>query len=356
MAATGAVGGHDQVLGGGVDARHAGIGGAGHPAAEGRPRRGATLGEPVDVGPNPMFLAGLAGQWRAGHRARARRRPRLDLDDRGRHPSCRSAGPARTGAADPCHLAFAERVLDLRGELLGYTALGAPVGTGCPGRRRARRRTSPAPARNAARQAGVASAPGGHRLGAAGRLLVPDLGADRVRVLGLDGAAGRPSITTPTATSCCTRAPGPGHLVIAGDVADHRERTRPHARASSTSFDGREVAWCSIGDDVEAAGLGLLGDPADAHAASLLIGDRDTDALRRSPVRPRGHARSSSSRTVPTGRAASARCRTDARRAVRARGRPGSDSIAVVALDGRRAEESSASLEDAGARLPGADA
>ena len=92
-----------------------------------RPTARATIGDAVDVGPNPMYLAVSRRDGRARHRARTHRRAWSRPGRSRATTSGRSAAPARTGAADPCHLAFDESGdLAVRGELLGRPPHGAP--------------------------------------------------------------------------------------------------------------------------------------------------------------------------------------------------------------------------------------
>jgi 6-phosphogluconolactonase len=239
------------------------------------PEGAARIGDPVDVGPNPMFLAvspangvlgivhelaeGVVSTWTIEGDAVAQFGPR-----------------GGTGAADPCHLAFADSgnlifAANYSGSRLSVHPVGPDVAadaalvvdfTG----------TGP----NASRQ----QAPHPHQAvidEPRGRLLVPDLGADRVRVLGI---AGLPEAIDHDATDDIVlhAGAGPRHLVVAGDVAitaNELDRT-----ASILDLvEGREVAWSSIGDDVEPRGLGCSAIRL-TRAGVVLIGDRDADALR----------------------------------------------------------------------------
>ncbi len=238
--------------------------------------------------------------------------------------------PGATGAADPCHLAFAESgdllfAANYSGGRLSVHPVGPDVaadaalavdftGTGP----NASRQQSPHP-----HQAVVDSA--------RGRLLVPDLGTDRVRVLDLDTGCPRRSTTTMRPTSCCTPGAGPRHLVVTGDLAvtaNELDRT-----ASVLDLvEGREVAWFPIGDDVEPRGLGCSAIRL-TRGGIVLIGDRDADAIR--ALRFDSEARTLELvATVPTGgrHPRDLHVTHDERFALVAD--QGSDSIAVIALDG----------------------
>lgn len=234
-----------------------------------------TLGDPVDVGPNPMYLAiapatgvlgivhelteGLVSTWT------------LEGDE----PHAFGA-PGTTGAAGPCNLAFDESgdlvfaanysggrlsVHQVAPDVAGDAVLAVDF-TG----------TGPNPHRQ--------EAPHPHQAvidSARDRLLVPDLGADRVRVLGL---AGLPrSLDHSESDDIVVHAgAGPRHLVIVGDLAitaNELDRT-----ASILDLEaGEEVARFSIGDDVEPRGLGCSAIRL-TRTGIVLIGDRDADALR----------------------------------------------------------------------------
>ncbi len=300
---------------------------------------GATIGDPVDVGPNPMYLAvspangvlgivhelsdGLVSTWTIESDAVAPFGP-----------------PGGTGAADPCHLAFAESgnlifAANYSGSRLSVHPVGPDVAadaaltvdfTG----------TGP----NASRQ----EAPHPHQAvidSARGRLLVPDLGADRVRVLGL---AGLPeAIDHDGADDIVLHAgAGPRHLVVAGDVAI----TANELDRTASLLDlvvGREVAWFSIGDDVEPRGLGCSAIRL-TRSGVVLIGDRDADALR--ALRYDAEARTLELvATVPTGgrHPRDLELTHDERFALVAD--QASDSIAVIALDRGVPTEVVATLE-----------
>ena len=181
------------------------------------------------------------------------RRPRLDVDARGRRPAARSATPARTGAADPCHLAF-----DESGDW------SSPRTTPAAGSRRTRwlrmpRPTpstpcrSPAPGRT--RAPGVAARPPGRRRlrarpAARGRPRHRPHPRDRTR---------RPpeSLAHDDAADIVVHAgAGPRHLVIAGDLAIMANELDRTASILDLEGDGSS-AWFDVDDDVEPRGLGL---------------------------------------------------------------------------------------------------
>ncbi|WP_139417832.1 lactonase family protein [Agromyces laixinhei] len=235
----------------------------------------STLGEPIDVGRNPMFLAVAQGTGLLGivH----------ELDD-GLVSTWTIEGdtitpfglPGTTGAGSPCHLAF-----DEAGSLI-FAANYA-------GARLSVHRAAPDVAADVVLAADfTGSGPNRERQAsshphqavvdtARNQLLVPDLGSDRVRVLALD--------TLPEALQHDERrdivmhaGAGPRHLVITGDLAI----TANELDRSASIIDlveGREVAWCTIGDDVEPRGLGCSAIRL-SSGGIVLIGDRDADALR----------------------------------------------------------------------------
>ncbi|WP_350349327.1 beta-propeller fold lactonase family protein [Agromyces sp. G08B096] len=229
----------------------------------------AALGEPVDVGVNPMFLArraegaaaivhelaeGLVSMWR--------------IDEGGVSPV---AGPTPTGAADPCHVAFsadgefvvtanysggrvtAHRAAD--GRLVSSIAF---AGSGP----RADRQESPHPHQvtvDAARD----------------RLLVPDLGADRVRVVRISADG---TLSHDTGEDIALHAgAGPRHLAISGDlavVANELDRTASVIDLSSDV----EGATVPFGPEVEARGFGASAIRI-TRAGIVVIGDRDLDGV-----------------------------------------------------------------------------
>ncbi|MDQ0893038.1 lactonase family protein [Agromyces ramosus] len=235
----------------------------------------ATLGEQIDVGENPMYLAvspatgvlgivheraeGLVSTWTIeGDELRA------------------FGAPGTTGAAGPCHLAF-----DESGDLLFAAHYS--------GGRLSVHQVAPDVAADAVlaidftgtgpnpkRQEGAHP----HQVvidSARDRLLVPDLGADRVRVLDL---AGLPRSLDHSDADDIVLHPGAGprHLVISGDlaiVANELDRTASIVDLAT----GEEVRWFSVGDDVEPRGLGCSAIRL-TRTGIVLIGDRDADALR----------------------------------------------------------------------------
>lgn len=235
----------------------------------------AKLGEPVDVGPNPMFLAispatgvlgivheldeGLVSTWT------------IEGDELA--PFGR---PGVTGVSGPCHLAF-----DESGDLI--------FAANYSGARLSMHQSAPDVAADVVLAADFTGsgphptrqrAPHPHQAvvdSARNQLLVPDLGSDRVRVLALDALPA--SLAHAEASDITMHAgAGPRHLVIAGDLAitaNELDRT-----ASIIDLvEGREVAWFSIGDDVEPRGLGCSAIHL-TRGGIVLIGDRDADALR----------------------------------------------------------------------------
>jgi 6-phosphogluconolactonase len=230
---------------------------------------GAVLGEPIDVGPNPMFLARHGDDLLAvAH----------ELDD-GQVSTWRVDGDAvgpiaprsTTGSAGPCHVAFdAEGTRVFAANYVGGrlsvhdaatgTLLGAFdfVGEGP----RFDRQQSPH-----AHQAVLDPA--------RRRLLVNDLGADRIRVVRFT-VTGEPT-HDPGDDLVIHAGAGPRHLVISGDlaiVANELDRT-----ASVIDLvTGEEVSVTPVGPDVTPRGLGLSAIRL-TRAGTVLIGDRDLDGV-----------------------------------------------------------------------------
>ncbi|MCD2444285.1 lactonase family protein [Agromyces sp. SYSU K20354] len=299
----------------------------------------ATIGEPVDVGPNPMFLAvspatgvlgivheladGLVSTW--------------TIEGDTVAPFGRAGA---TGAADPCHLAFAESgdllfAANYSGGRLSVHPVGPDVTADAA---LAVDFTGTGP--NAARQ----QMPHPHQAvidSARGRLLVPDLGTDRVRVLGLAGLPA--ALDHDLASDIVLHAgAGPRHLVVAGDFAITANELDRTASVLDLVV-GREVAWSSIGEDVEPRGLGCSAIRL-TRTGIVLVGDRDADALR--ALRFDAGARTLELvATVPTGgrHPRDLELTYDERFALVAD--QGSDSIAVIALAGGVPTEVVATLE-----------
>lgn len=286
----------------------------------------ATLGEPIDVGPNPMFLAvsAAAGVLGVVHELADGRISSWTFEGDGLAPF------SRTGVAsgDPCHVAFTES---------GEFAFAANYS----GHRVTVHPLAPDASADAVLEAEFAgSGPnldrqaGSHPHQAVldhdrDRLLVPDLGSDRIRVVGL--------ARLPEALERDERADivihpgaGPRHLVIAGDLAI----TANELDRTASVIDlvaGRELAWFSIGPDTEPRGLGCSAIRL-TRGGIVLIGDRDADALR--ALRLDADARTLELvATVATGgrHPRDLELSRDERFALVAD--QGSDSIAIVALD-----------------------
>lgn len=234
----------------------------------------ATLGDPVDVGPNPMYLAvsdatgvlgivhelaeGLVSTWT------------IEGD------ALRPFGlPGATDAADPCHLAFDES---------GSWIFAANY----TGGRLTAHQVAPDVAADATHAVVFAGAgpdperqasPHPHQAvvdRARDRLLVPDLGADRVHVLGLDSMPVELAHDA-SADLVIHAGAGPRHLVVVGDLAvmaNELDRTV----GVIDLVQGREVGWVPVDERVEPLGLGLSAIRL-TRAGTVLVGDRDADAL-----------------------------------------------------------------------------
>ncbi|MGW4930199.1 lactonase family protein [Agromyces sp. NPDC004153] len=234
----------------------------------------ARLGEPVDVGTNPMFLAVSAatGVLAIVHEVADGAVSTWTLEGDAVLPF---GLPGSTDAADPCHVAFDES---------GAWAFAANYSGG----RLTAHPSAPDVAASAVFSIAFAgSGPNAERQasahphqavvdGARGRLLVPDLGSDRLRVLALGGLpAELPHLE---ADDIAIHAgAGPRHLVIAGDVAivaNELDRTASVIDLVA----GRELAAFPVDERVPARGLGLSAIRL-TRAGTVLVGDRDADAL-----------------------------------------------------------------------------
>jgi len=289
---------------------------------------GATvLGEPIDVGPNPTYLAVSPATGVLGivHEQSEGQVSTWTLDGDAVH---RFGHVGATGAAGPCHLAFDEAGdLIFAANYVGGRLSVHPVGPDVPadvvlavdfegsGPNRDRQDTAHA------HQAVVDAS--------RDRLLVSDLGADRLRVLALTGLP--TELPHDDATDIAIHAgAGPRHLVIAGDVAvvaNELDRTA----VIVDLVEGREVASFPVDDRVAPRGLGLSAIRL-TRDGTVLIGDRDADAL----VAMRFDADDRSLErvvSVPTGgrHPRDLQLTHDERFALVAD--QGSDSIAIVALE-----------------------
>ncbi|GAA1837655.1 lactonase family protein [Agromyces salentinus] len=239
------------------------------------PDGGTTLGEPIEVGENPMYLAvSPAGVVAIVHELAEGRFSAWSLDGDTVRPFGRAGG---TRAADPCHVAFDEG---------GEWAFAANYSGG---RVTAHRLRSDAAADAVLSVAFSGSGPDRSRQesshphqvvvdAARSRLLVPDLGSDRIRVLDLTSmpdSLGRDGLDA--GDIAVHAGAGPRHLVIAGDlavVANELDRT-----ASVIDLvEGRELGSYPVDERITPRGLGLSAIRLTA-SGTVLIGDRDADAL-----------------------------------------------------------------------------
>lgn len=292
------------------------------------PDGSAELGEPADVGPNPMFLDwsdevgalaivheqadGLVSAWAlADGELRA-------LD-----------GPGRA-AGDPCHLTVGPDgqwlfVANYSGARLTAHFLGQE---GAGDAAITVEYTGSGP--NAERQ----SAPHPHQAvvdAARGTLLVPDLGADRIHVHPLDAV---PTSLAAHRDIVIHAGAGPRHLVVSGRyaiTANELDRT-----ASIVDLvRGEELGWVPIGTDVAPRGLGCSAIRL-TRTGVVLVGDRDADAVRALRfTADDGEPRLEPVATVATGgrHPRDLQLTHDERFLLVAD--QGSDSIALVALDAR---------------------
>jgi 6-phosphogluconolactonase len=286
-----------------------------------------TLGEPIDVGPNPMYLAispatGVLGIVHAEPDGQV---STWTLEGNALTPF---GVAGSTGASDPCHLAFDEAGAWIFAANYASGRLSAhPVAPG-------------APADAAFVVDFTGSGPNSERQEAShphqavvdatrDRLLVPDLGADRIRVLGLTELPA--SLEHDDADDIVIHAgAGPRHLVISGDlaiVANELDRSM----SIVDLVEGRELSWFPADEAVEPRALGLSAIRL-TKGGTVLVGDRDADAL--SALRFDADARTLEHVTsVPTGgrHPRDLHVTHDERFALVAD--QVSDSIAIVALD-----------------------
>lgn len=287
----------------------------------------AVLGDPVEVGENPMFLAisPANGVLAIAHELTDGRVSTWTLEGDG----LAAFGRAGSASGDPCHVAFDESgelafaanysggrltVHHIAPDASGDAALEAEfAGTGPD---RARQESSHP------HQAVLDSA--------RDRLLVPDLGADRVRVVGL--AALPESLGhDPAADIVIHAGAGPRHLVVSGDLAVTANELDRTASVVDLA-EGRELGWFPIGPETPPRGLGCSAIRL-TRGGIVLVGDRDADALRGLRL-DRDAAMLELVATVPTGgrHPRDLELTRDERFALIAD--QGSDSIAIVALDG----------------------
>ncbi|MFF2372635.1 lactonase family protein [Agromyces sp. NPDC058110] len=284
------------------------------------------LGDPVDVGENPMFLAvSPAGVLGIVHELADGLVSTWTIEGDAVH-AFGAAGP--TDAGDPCHIAF---------DASGAWAFAANYSGG----RVTAHHVAPDAAASAAHSVAFSgSGPDASRQesshphqvvldAARGRLLVPDLGADRIRAIALDALPEGLGHDESHDLAIHSGA-GPRHLVVLGDVAivaNELDRT-----ASVVDLvDGREVGYAPVDDRVAPRALGLSAIRS-TRSGTVLIGDRDADAL--VALRFDAHARTLERvASVPTGgrHPRDLHVTHDERFALVAD--QGSDSIAVVALD-----------------------
>jgi len=234
----------------------------------------AVFGDEVDVGPNPMYLAisDATGVLGIVHELTDGQVSTWTFEGDALRPFGLAGA---TDAADPCQLAFDE----------SGTWLFAANYTG--GRLTAHQ-VAPDVAADAAHSVAFTgsgpnherqASPHAHQAvvdAARGRLLVTDLGADRLHVIGLDGLPA--SLPHEDADDIVIHAgAGPRHLVIEGDlavVANELDRTVSIVDLVA----GREVAWFPVDERIEARGLGLSAIRS-TTAGTVLVGDRDADAI-----------------------------------------------------------------------------
>lgn len=233
-----------------------------------------TLGEPIEVGPNPMYLAvsPATGVLGIAHSETDGRVSTWTLDGDALMPF---GVAGSTGASGPCHLAFDEAgTWIFAANYAGGRLSAHPVAPRVPADAAfAVDFTGSGPNRD--RQ--EASHP--HQAvvdTARDRLLVPDLGADRIRVLALTELPASLEHIDPDDIVVHAGA-GPRHLVISGDfaiVANELDRSV----SLVDLVERRELSWFPADDAVEPRALGLSAIRL-TRDGTVLVGDRDADAL-----------------------------------------------------------------------------
>lgn len=233
-----------------------------------------TLGEPVDVGPNPMYLAisPATGVLGIVHEETDGQVSTWTVDGDVLTPF---GVAGSTGSSGPCQLAFDEAGTWIFAANYSGGRLSAhPVAPDAP-RSAALAVDFAGSGPNSERQ----SAPHPHQVvvdAARDRLLVPDLGADRIRVLAL--AELPASLEHVDADDIAVHAgAGPRHLVISGDLAilaNELDRTV----SIVDLVEGRELSWFPADEAVEPRTLGLSAIRL-TRDGTVLVGDRDADAL-----------------------------------------------------------------------------
>ncbi|WP_353816172.1 lactonase family protein [Agromyces sp. SYSU T00266] len=232
---------------------------------------GHTLGPAIDVGPDPRFIArDSSGTLVVAHELAEGAISVWDALD----PTLRQrTGATPTGGASPCHVAF-----DQDG-IVVYAAnyRGASVSAHrLSDSSRASAVTFSGSGPHAERQR--ASHP--HQVVvdvARSRLLVPDLGADLVRVIDVDPIDGAQMHHRPERDIRLHAGAGPRHLVVVGAraiVANELDRTVSIVDLVS----GSELGWNPI---ARTRGVGAYGASAIrlTPAGTVLIGDRERNAV-----------------------------------------------------------------------------
>ena len=233
----------------------------------------ARLGAPIDVGPNPMFLA-FDGRDRIAiaHELDDGQVSTWRVDGERLHPL---APRSATGAAGPCHVAW-----DADGARLlvaNYVGGRLSVHRSADGRLLASFDFVGDGPRFDRQQS-----PHAHQSvldPARGRLLVNDLGSDRVRVIRFTptGDPTHDDADDDADDVVLHGGAGPRHLVIAGNlavVANELDRTVSLIDLAT----GSELLAVPAGPDVTPRGLGLSAIRI-TRAGTVLIGDRDLDGV-----------------------------------------------------------------------------
>ncbi|MGX5695622.1 lactonase family protein [Agromyces soli] len=245
------------------------------------------LGPVVDVGSNPMYLAWNGPVLAVAHEVSPGAVSTWRLDPSDPH-GLQPVSPADAADGDPCHLAFdpSGRWV-LAANYSGGSITSHPSGADPDGSTEAvAAATTAATAAPAWRRAAFSgTGPDASRQSSShlhqavvdadrGRVLGPDLGADRIRLVEVDARTGA---LRDAGSIALHPGAGPRHLVIRGGlalVANELDRTVSIIDLETDA----ELAWAPVAPGVASRGLGLSAIRI-TRGGIVLVGDRDADAL-----------------------------------------------------------------------------
>ncbi|MFF2390575.1 lactonase family protein [Agromyces sp. NPDC058104] len=229
-----------------------------------------TLGDPIEVGANPMFLAWHRGVIGIVHELPDGRVSVWLAEGEGLTPV---AGPSPTGAAAPCHIEFSAdgSKLFVANYAGGSVSLHNAGTAGLLGSV-ALHGSGPHQIRQ------LASHP--HQIvrdERRRRILVPDLGSDRICAITVDPTDSRKLVHEASDDHLLHPGAGPRHLVVAGDlavVANELDRTV----SIVDLVESAEIRCVRIPGLRSKTSLGISAIRRTA-AGTVLVGDRATDAV-----------------------------------------------------------------------------